>query len=83
MIATPPQGGPQDIFLVSGQNLGGIFRLHFWGRNTSTQDYELFGYITTDQPVSIGAPVIQGRYYVGIYTEDTVQTGTFTATIIQ
>jgi hypothetical protein len=76
-------GGAPQMLLVSGQTLGGVLRLHFYGENAATQNYELFGYITSDAPISVGAANIRGTYYVAIYSENYVGTGTFNATLIK
>jgi len=82
-IMVSQSGGAPEMFLASGQTLGGVLRLHFYGRGAATQNYEIFGYITTDTPVSIGATNIRGSYYVAIYAEDYVDVGTFNATLIK
>jgi hypothetical protein len=76
-------GGAPEMFLVYGQTLGGVLRLHFYGNSAATQNYELFGYITSDTPVSVGATSIRGTYYVGIFSESYVASGTFNATLVR
>jgi len=82
-IMISQSGGAPQMFLVSGETLGGNFRLHFYGENEATQNYRLFGYLTSDTPTSIGAANIRGNYYVAIHSQNYVGMGTFNATLVR
>lgn len=79
--------GNQELFLtygqVSGTGGGQTLNLHFDGNSAITSNSQIFGFIKINSPFSWSNTTFTGRYYVTIPDADDVESGTFTATLIQ